>query len=76
MSFLDELRASRATPQSAWTQFATSFRESADDVYLFFEGKDDPAFYLCHLRQHSPARIFIPLICNGKKRHFSPIPRE
>jgi hypothetical protein len=67
MSFLDELRASRSTSQSIWTQFVNSFRVGADDVYLFFEGKDDPAFYLCHLRRHATESLFIPLVCGGKK---------
>lgn len=75
MSFLEELKNSRATPQAAWTQFVTSYRDGKDEVYLFFEGKDDPGFYSSHLRELLAPKKTIHFQCGGKQKVLEVIPR-
>ena len=68
MSFVDELRQSRQTSQAIWIQFITAYDNKRNDLYVFFEGKSDSAYYLPELRrrwfQQGKIRVFI---CDGKE---------
>jgi hypothetical protein len=67
MSFLDQLRAARTTPQAVWLAFINTYRDACFDLYLFFEGKDDLSFYQPYFRQvWSSKGVFHGFNCEGK----------
>lgn len=76
MSFLDQLRSMRTTPQAVWLEFLGTYRDASFDLYLFFEGKDDISFYQPYFRQlwahkGTPYSFY----CDGKAEVFEIIPR-
>lgn len=76
MSFLDNLRTLRSAPQSVWMEFIGAYRDSSFDIYLFFEGKDDFAFYQPFLRQHWGQKgAIVGFNCDGKAEVIAIIPK-
>lgn len=51
MSFLDSLREARQSPAAAYQQFVLKYPKTVEDIHAFFEGRDDPSFYLSFLLQ-------------------------
>jgi Protein of unknown function (DUF4435) len=67
MSFLDQLRALRTSPQAVWLEFVGTYRDACFDLYLFFEGKDDLSYYQPYFRQvWSSKGAFHGFNCEGK----------
>jgi len=68
MSLVNQFRQSRQISQAIWLQFITAYDSKRNDLYVFFEGKTDSAYYLPELRrrwhQQGKVRIFI---CAGKE---------
>jgi hypothetical protein len=56
-------------------EFVNSFKRDSNEIYLFVEGKDDPGYYLPHLRNMTNEHIFVPLVCNGKQRVLGIVPK-
>lgn len=76
MNFADKLRMERNTRPSVWIQFTNQYKGGTSDIYLFFEGKDDPSFYLPLLRnKYNGTGSLRPFQCNGKSTVLSLIPR-
>jgi len=46
MSLVDELRQHRQTSQAIWLQFLTAYDSKCNDLYVFFEGSTDSAYYM------------------------------
>jgi len=68
MSLVDSLRQQRQTPQAIWLQFATAYNSKRNDLYVFFEGKTDSAYYMPELRRRwwQLGKIH-SFICDGKQ---------
>jgi hypothetical protein len=76
MSFLDDLRAQRTSPQAAWLIFIGAFRKGTLDLFLFLEGHDDVSFYLPYVRLRWKNRgELLPLVCKGKDAVVAIMPR-
>lgn len=68
MGTLAEMREGRTTPQSVWMLFLGAYKEACLDLYLFFEGKRDFAFYPFHVRRKWKSQGEIHAFdCKGKK---------
>jgi hypothetical protein len=85
-TFLDSLRAAPTTPVAEWNIFIIDYSPRGDRVFVFHEGRDDPAFYRAHLRAVVPDRFEIRFVRAGNKAavlfrlteflaRFSPNPR-
>ena len=71
MNFTDKLRQYRQPSPAIWLEFITAYnskRNDLNDLYVFFEGNTDSAYYLPELRhrwnQQGKVHVFI---CDGKK---------
>lgn len=53
MSRVQFLRSKRNILQAVVHRFLLKYRSGTKDIYLFFEGKDDPSFYLPEIRKRS-----------------------
>lgn len=67
MRFDDLLRASRTSPAVAFDRFIRRYTRPGF-LHLFFEGPDDPSFYMGFIehRYIPPQRVEEPYICKGK----------
>ena len=67
MSFLDDLRAAREAPSSAWLQFTLAYKADRPAYYLFIEGRLDITFYSSAMRSVFGAEYeFETFNCGGK----------
>jgi hypothetical protein len=67
MTFLDQLRALRTSPQAVWLRFVGAYQSGRLDLYAFFEGNDDLSYYQPYLRQKWAGRGQLHgFNCNGK----------
>ena len=53
MSRVQFLRSKRNVLQAVVHRFLLKYRAGSNDIYLFFEGKDDPSFYLPEIRKRA-----------------------
>ena len=53
MSRVQFLRSKRNVIQAVVHRFILKYRDGCNDIYLFFEGKDDPSFYLPEIRKRA-----------------------
>jgi hypothetical protein len=75
VSFLDDLRALRTTPQAIWMEFLGVYSVASFDIYLFFEGKDDFAFYQPFVRNAWSRGKSFGFNCEGKDEVIAIIPK-
>lgn len=67
MSYADSMRAEAASSHSIFHQVTLSLsRESPELLYLFFEGYEDPGFYIRHVLSILPGRDYQEFICSGR----------
>jgi hypothetical protein len=67
MSRVQFLRSKRNVLQSVVHRFLLKYRPGFNDIFLFFEGKDDPSFYLPEIRKRiSSSRGIHTFQCDGK----------
>lgn len=65
-SYAEQLRRERGRATVVWIEFAGIYRDGCNDIYAFFEGHDDVAFYMPEIRRHwSKGRVH-PFRCRGK----------
>lgn len=63
-------------PQALWLQFVLLYRAGEDELYAFFEGREDCCFYLPELRRRTDGRFaVVPIRCGGKQPLLDLIPR-
>ena len=61
------LRDEARTPHALYHQFALAQSKSAADAqFLFFEGVDDPVFFVGHIVPRLNGRDYYEFICNGR----------
>lgn len=66
MSYLEELRSRRKTPQSAWHKLRTEIGTKKFSYFAVFEGEEDEEYYSPHLERILSGIAFRPIICDGK----------
>lgn len=67
MSLIDDLRAARGGAASAYHEFLLDYKPNLPSMYCFFEGQDDPSFYLNFIsRQISKAIRICIYRCKNK----------
>ncbi|MGY1530216.1 DUF4435 domain-containing protein [Luteimonas sp. A649] len=64
--FADYLVSQSQTESAALHEFMLRFVESSDDLHLFFEGEEDPSFYMPAVRARASKLISWKYVCNGK----------
>lgn len=63
----DVLRAEARTPHAVFHQFMLLLGSSSpDSFFLFFEGAEDPAFYIGFILPRLHAREYHEFVCNGR----------
>lgn len=67
MSYVDAMRLEAASSHSVFHQVTLSLsRDGADCLYLFFEGEEDPGFYIRHVLSVLPSSNYQEFVCNGR----------
>lgn len=67
MDYAQSLREEREKAHSIFHSVVLELTDFGDSVFLaFFEGEDDPSFYLPHLRARCEGREYKSYICNGR----------
>ncbi|MBK8807446.1 MAG: DUF4435 domain-containing protein [Bacteroidales bacterium] len=64
MNYAEELRQSRNKPQVAFTEFANATRKNSENLFCFFEGKDN-AYYVSRIKRFT--EDYYPVRCGGKQ---------
>ncbi|NKC13857.1 MAG: DUF4435 domain-containing protein [Gammaproteobacteria bacterium] len=68
MSFLDYLREQKSSPVSVRHQFTLAYKAGTKDIYVFFEGDDDRAFFMPEIRRRVGSLGDIhDFSCGGKR---------
>jgi hypothetical protein len=69
MSYTDYLRQQRGVYSSVWLQFSHAYQTKAADLFVFFEGHEDLAFFMPELRRSSEqaALSIKSFVCRGKR---------
>lgn len=67
MSFVDDLRAARGSAATAYHTFLLDYKSNGRSIYCFFEGQDDPSFYLNFISAQKPTDWHVCIYrCNNK----------
>lgn len=67
MDYAESLRIERTRAHAVFhTVIMELSNYSSLSTLLFFEGDDDPSFYLPHIRAQNNSREYISFICNGR----------
>lgn len=66
MSYLEELRSRRKTPQIAWHKLRTTLGTKKFCFFVVFEGEEDEEYYSTYIERILPGKPFRPIICDGK----------
>lgn len=67
MDYLKQLENEMGDGNVAFHEYIMNFpREPMDTHFLFFEGNEDPSFYMIHIRPHLREREIKFFICNGR----------
>ncbi|NOJ78164.1 DUF4435 domain-containing protein [Myxococcus xanthus] len=76
MSYVDYLRKQRDVYAAIWLQFCHAYQKNSADVFVFFEGHDDLAFFMPELRRRgqNSALTIKPFVCRGKRTVLKLIP--
>lgn len=64
--FVEYLSSQAETESAALHDFILQFNEKSNDLYLFFEGVEDPPFYMPSIRAHVHQGRCWKYVCNGK----------
>lgn len=67
MALIDRLVVEQRGPGYVFDRFIRSYNKGEANIYLFFEGKDDCAFYMQKIRSLSTRTIASHFECQGKK---------
>ena len=68
MSFADDLRTARRSAATAYHEFLIAYNPHGRIIHCFFEGQDDPSFYMNYLSGNVPSGWKILIYrCNNKK---------
>lgn len=67
MTFLDELRAATSSPEAEWNVFIIEYAPDRKRVFVFHEGRDDPAFYRTHVEANLPKEYELRFVRSGNK---------
>jgi Protein of unknown function (DUF4435) len=71
MDYVETLREERGKAHSIFHSLLLVLNKTAQStVFLFFEGEDDPSFYLSHIRAHAFANEYSSHICFGRDEVF------
>lgn len=60
------LREEAKSPHSLYHQFLLAQSTNPDAHFLFFEGGEDPAFFVGHVLPHLKGREYHEFVCNGR----------
>jgi hypothetical protein len=67
MDYVQQLRGEASGSHAIYHQFALMQSKCAlDTIFLFFEGDEDPAFYIGHLLPYLGDRRYHEFVCNGR----------
>ncbi|WP_083245122.1 DUF4435 domain-containing protein [Paraburkholderia nodosa] len=67
MDYVEELEAEARNAESVFHEFTLTIADVPEDAFFgFFEGDEDPAFYMAHIAPRLNGRQFISFICNGR----------
>lgn len=50
----------------AYAEFVLDFNKNSNNVYCFYEGKEDRSYYSFRIKSHNPKYILYNYTCNGK----------
>ena len=68
MSFLEELREAPKSAKAQWNVFIIEYGPGCKSIFLFHEGRTDPAFYRGFVEQAKPEDYHVRLVRCGTKR--------
>ena len=68
MSFLEDLRRAPRSAKAQWNGFIMEYRPECRSIFLFHEGRTDPAFYCGFVEQVKPQGFDVRMVCCGNKR--------
>lgn len=66
MNYVDVLRAEARGAHAVFHQFALARSANATALFFFFEGEEDPTFYMPHIVARLSGRQYHVLICYGR----------
>jgi len=68
MSFLEDLRRASRSAKAQWNGFIMEYRPECRSIFLFHEGRTDPAFYCGFVDQVKPQGFDVRMVRCGNKR--------
>ncbi len=66
MDYVEQLRTESRGAHSAFHQFALAISTGITSLFFFFEGEEDPAFYMPHLFTRLANRNYHVFVCYGR----------
>lgn len=75
MNRTEVLRQFRERPVVVWLEFIRVYEPGTEDIYVFFEGRDDQAYFLPEIRRRRRGKgDIVTFRCNGKANVLGMLP--